>query len=76
MDTGGLISLLAKNNKTTATTKKQEEEEEEEEDVTLKDREVTSPSAVAPMSLALSDAADTGDSNGAVDDDICDACVG
>lgn len=51
-------------------------EEEEDAAVTLKDREVTSPSAVAPMSLALSDSADTGDSNGAVDDDICDACVG
>lgn len=51
-------------------------EEEEDAAVTLKDREVTSPSAVAPMSLALSDAADTGDSNDTVDDDICDACVG
>lgn len=53
-----------------------EEEEEEDAAVTLKDREVTSPNALAPMSLALSDSADTGDSNGAVDDDICDACVG
>lgn len=52
------------------------EEEEEDAAVTLKDREVTSPSALAPMSLALSDSAYTGDSNGAIDDDICDACVG